>query len=187
MCWISIRPTTNMTNHNNTATLCEIRNSVKILLDLVRHRVSTVYGFWWNIVCSNCSGLCCGWMWKIWQYNCVHNIKHISMFYLEVSIDIIYENGSFLFVCLFCFRYSKYVVGLLWHNLIWNFLMKNKEKNQAHGELVYNHKVQVNYYQTSNIYWQNTFPQGLIASKRKWPCLLLPWLCWVIANCIKMP
>ena len=42
MCWISIRPTTNMTNHNNTATLCEIRNSVKILLGLVTHRVFTV-------------------------------------------------------------------------------------------------------------------------------------------------
>ena len=42
MCWISIRTTTNMTNHNNTATLCEIRNSVKIHLGLVSHRVSTV-------------------------------------------------------------------------------------------------------------------------------------------------
>ena len=35
-----------MTNHNNTATFCEIRNSVKILSGLVSHRVSTVYGFW---------------------------------------------------------------------------------------------------------------------------------------------
>ena len=62
MCWISIRPTTNMTNHDNTATFCEIKNSVKILLGLVSHRVSTVNGFWWNIVCSNCSSLCCGWI-----------------------------------------------------------------------------------------------------------------------------
>ena len=31
---------------------------------------------------------------------------------------------------------AKYVVGLLWHSSIWNFLMKNKEKNQAHEELV---------------------------------------------------
>ena len=33
-----------MTNHNtcNTATLCEIRNSVKILVGLVSHRVSSV-------------------------------------------------------------------------------------------------------------------------------------------------
>ena len=30
---------------------------------------------------------------------------------------------------------AKYVVGLLWHSSIWNFLMKNKEKNQAHEEL----------------------------------------------------
>ena len=50
-----------MTNHNNTVTFCEIRNSVKILLGLVSHI-----------------------------------IKHISMFYLEVSMYIIYENGSFL-------------------------------------------------------------------------------------------
>ena len=42
MCRISIRPTTKMTNHNNTATFCEIRNSVKILLDLVSLRVSSV-------------------------------------------------------------------------------------------------------------------------------------------------
>ena len=67
-----------MTNHNNTATCCEIRNSVKILFGSVSHRVSTVYGFWSNIVCSNCSGLCCGWILdynlseKIWQYKCVH-------------------------------------------------------------------------------------------------------------------
>ena len=31
---------------------------------------------------------------------------------------------------------AKYVVGLLWHSSIWNFLMKNKEKNQAHEELI---------------------------------------------------
>ena len=30
---------------------------------------------------------------------------------------------------------AKYVVGLLWRSSIWNFLMKNKEKNQAHEEL----------------------------------------------------
>ena len=30
---------------------------------------------------------------------------------------------------------AKYVVGLLWHSSIWNFPMKNKEKNQAHEEL----------------------------------------------------
>ena len=43
-------------------------------------------------------------------------------------MDIIYENGSFLGA-------ANYVVGLLWHSSIWNFLMKNKEKNQAHEEL----------------------------------------------------
>ena len=31
---------------------------------------------------------------------------------------------------------AKYVVGLLWHSSIWNFLMKNKEINQAHEELI---------------------------------------------------
>ena len=40
---ISIRPITNMTNHNKTATFCEIRNCVKILLGILSHRVSTVY------------------------------------------------------------------------------------------------------------------------------------------------
>ena len=44
MCSISI---TNMTNHDNTATFCEIRNCVDILLNLgmVSHRVSTVMDF----------------------------------------------------------------------------------------------------------------------------------------------
>ena len=52
-----------MTNHNNTATLCEIRNSVKILLGLVTHKVSTVlFMDFGETVCSNCSGLCCGWI-----------------------------------------------------------------------------------------------------------------------------
>ena len=45
MCSVSVRPTTNMTNHDNTATFCEIRNCVKILLGMVNRRVSTVYGF----------------------------------------------------------------------------------------------------------------------------------------------
>ena len=43
-------------------------------------------------------------------------------------MDIIYENCSFFMCC-------KFVVGLLWHSSIWNFLMKNKDKNQAHEEL----------------------------------------------------
>ena len=43
-------------------------------------------------------------------------------------MDIIYENGSFLGA-------ANNVVVLLWQSSIWNFLMKNKEKNQAHEEL----------------------------------------------------
>ena len=42
MCSISIRPTSNMTNHDNTATFFEIRNCVKILLSMVSNRLSTV-------------------------------------------------------------------------------------------------------------------------------------------------
>ena len=57
----------------------------------------------------------------------VYIIKHISMFYLEVSI-------SYMKMAVFLGA-AKYVVGLLWHSSIWNFLMKNKEKNQAHEEL----------------------------------------------------
>ena len=34
------------------------------------------------------------------------------------------------------FRCCKYVVSLLRHRSIWNFVMKNKEKNQAYEELV---------------------------------------------------
>ena len=42
-----------MTNHDNTAIFCEIRNCVKNSFGLgFSHRVSTVYGVWWNIVCS---------------------------------------------------------------------------------------------------------------------------------------
>ena len=78
---------TNHNNHDNTATFCEIRNSVKILSGLVSHWVSTVYGFWWNIICSNCSGLCCGWILdynlceKIWQYRCVHYKAHFNVLF----------------------------------------------------------------------------------------------------------
>ena len=39
----------------------------------------------------------------------------------------------------FFLRCCKYVVGQLWHSSIWNFLMKNKEKNQAHEELIMIH------------------------------------------------
>ena len=39
------------------------------------------------------------------------------MFYLEVSMKIAFFLGA-----------AKYVVGLLWHISIWNFLMKSKEK-----------------------------------------------------------
>ena len=49
------------------------------------------------------------------------------MFYLEVSISNM-KMAVFLGA-------AKHVVGLLWHSSIWNFLMKNKEKNQAHEEL----------------------------------------------------
>ena len=45
-------------------------------------------------------------------------------------MDIIYENGRFFLGA------AKYVVGLVWHSSIWNFLMKNKEKYQAHEELM---------------------------------------------------
>ena len=76
-----------MTNHNNTATLSEIRNSVKILLGLDSHRVSTVYGFGetWFIVYA------VGGYWiityvKKYSNKSVYIIKHISMFYFEVSI-----------------------------------------------------------------------------------------------------
>ena len=51
-------------------------------------------------------------------------------------MDIINENGSF-------FRCCKCVVGLLWHSSIWNFLMKKKEKNQAHEELLWSGKTAI--------------------------------------------
>ena len=81
-----------MTNHENPTTFCEIRNSVKILLGLVSHRVSTVNGFWWNVVGSNDQVYAVGGNWiityvkKIWQYKCVHD--KASMLYLEVSIIV---------------------------------------------------------------------------------------------------
>ena len=46
-------------------------------------------------------------------------------------MDIIYKMAFFGRCC----NFRKYVVGLLWHSSIWNFLMKNEEKNQAHEEL----------------------------------------------------
>ena len=49
------------------------------------------------------------------------------MFYLELSI-------SYMKMAVFLGA-AKYVVGLLWHSSMWNFLMKNKEKNQAREEL----------------------------------------------------
>ena len=39
--------------------------------------------------------------------------------------------------------------------------------------LVYNDKEQVKYNWTSNIYWKNTFHQGLMASRRKWPAFAI--------------
>ena len=50
------------------------------------------------------------------------------MFYLEVSI-------SYMKMAVFLGA-AKYVLGLLWHSSIWNFLMK--KKNQAHEELIMN-------------------------------------------------
>ena len=89
-------------------------------------------------VCSEYSGLCCGWildyklMWKNMAIQvCIHCKAYFNvLFGSEYIVNgyHAYENGS-------CFRCCKYVVGLLWHSSIWNFLMKNKEKNQAHEEL----------------------------------------------------
>ena len=81
-----------MNNHNKTSTFCEIRNSVEILLGLVVieflhfmdfgeiYFVVTVLvyavGGYWIIT-----------MWKNMAIQVsVYIIKHISMFYLEVSI-----------------------------------------------------------------------------------------------------
>ena len=151
MCWISIRPTTNMTNHNNAATFREIRNSEKILSDLVSHRVSTVHGFWWNIIIVvTVLVYAVGGYWiityvKKYGNTGVYIIKHISMFYLELRSEYIVKWISYMKMTgffFFFFRCCKYIVGQLWHSSIWNFLMKNKEKNQAHEELTFawNHK-----------------------------------------------
>ena len=93
LCSVSIRPTTNMINHDNTATFCEIRNCVNILLGMVSH-IEFLYSFIWILMkhsYSNCSGLCCEWilntcMKKYDGNTSVYMIKHISMFYLEVSM-----------------------------------------------------------------------------------------------------
>ena len=163
MCWISIRPTTNMTDHNNTAKFCEIRKSVKILWGFVSHRVSTVYGFWWNIICSNCSDLCCGWILdynlceKIWQYRCVHYKAYFNVLFgtwkrIYTIVNGYHMKMTVLFLFLFFFRCCKYVVGQLWHSSIWNFLMKNKEKNQAHEELTGHWLASLCYIETGTVW-----------------------------------
>ena len=128
---ISIRPTSNITKHDNTATFCEIRNCVEILFNLgmVSHRISTVYGFWWNIVILIVLVYAVGGYWiitlseKIWQYKCVHDKAYFNVLFGSEYI----VNGYHLWKWQ-CFRCCKYVVGLLWHSSIWNFVMKNKEK-----------------------------------------------------------
>ena len=127
----------NMTKHDNTATFCEIRNCVNILLGIVSHRVSTVYGFWWNIVIVIVLVYAVGGYWiityikKILQYNCVHDKAYFSFLFGSEYI----VNGYHIWKWQF-FGCCKYVIGLLWHSSIWNFLLKNKEKNQAHEELI---------------------------------------------------
>ena len=87
---------------------------------------------------SNCSGLCCGLILdynlceKIWQYKCVHDKAYFSVLFGSEYIVNGYHIGLWKWQF---FWWSKNVVGLLWHSSIWNFLMKNKEKNQAHEEL----------------------------------------------------
>ena len=57
-----------------------------------------------NIACSNCSGLCCGWILdynlceKMWQYQCVglHDKAYFIVLFGSEYMDVIYEN------CIFC-------------------------------------------------------------------------------------
>ena len=60
---------------------------------------------------------------------------------------------------------AKYVVGLLWHSSIWNFLMKNKEKNQAHEELTKTYHVVRNKCPLSKIN-TSTFENQIVDDKK---------------------
>ena len=62
---------------------------------------------------------------------CVHDKAYFNVLFGSEYIVNGYHIQKMQF-----FRCCKYVVGLLWHSSIWNFLMKNKEKIQAHEELL---------------------------------------------------